>query len=214
VILFLSRSIILYYPLDGDLDDSAARVGVLDSGTFERTNTVAIDEITPTIGMSFQSATECKSFYRKYAIKQGFAIKTRNSKKGSNGMLRYFILTCVREGHHELNIPSTLKMNPTKKFNCSAKISVVLKEGLWTILSFNSSHSHEISPSQSRLFAGNKKIDMHAQRTILINDEAGVRVNKSFRSIVCDAGGYENLTFVEIDVRNFVTKERRLLGKE
>ena len=39
-------------------------------------------------------------------------------------------------------------------------------------------------------------------------------MNKSFHSIVCDVGGYENLTFVERDVRNFVTKERRLLGKE
>lgn len=201
-------------PPDGELDDGAARVGVSDSGTFETTNVVAIDESTPTIGMSFQSDVDCKSFYREYAIKQGFGIKTRNSKKGSDGKLKYFILTCAREGHHKSNIAPTLKTNPTKKIDCSAKITVALKEGLWTILSFNSSHNHEISPSKSRLFAGNKKIDMHAQRTILINDEAGVRVNKSFRSMVCDAGGYENLTFVERDVRNFVAKERRLLGKE
>ena len=122
-------------------------------------------------------------------MKQGFAIKTRNSKKGADGMLKYFILTCAREGHHESNIPPTLKTNPTKKLDCSAKITVALKKGLWTILSFNSCHNHEISPTKSRLFAGNKKIDMHAQRTILINDQAGVRVNKSFRSMVCDAGG-------------------------
>jgi hypothetical protein len=48
----------------------------------------------------------------------------------------------------------------------------------------------------------------------LINDEAGVRVNKSYCSIVCDTDGYENLTFVEKDVRNFMAKARRHLGKE
>jgi hypothetical protein len=201
-------------PPDGELADGAARVDVSDSGTFETTNAVATDKFTPTIGMSFKSVADCKSFYREYAMKQGFAIKTRNSKKGADGMLKYFILTCAREGHHESNIPPTLKTNPTKKLDCSAKITVALKKGLWTILSFNSCHNHEISPTKSRLFAGNKKIDMHAQRTILINDQAGVRVNKSFRSMVCDAGGYENLTFVERDVRNFVAKERHLLGKE
>lgn len=201
-------------PHNEELEDGAPPVGVTQSGTFETTIDVAMDEFTPTIGMSFQSAADCKSFYREYGIKQGFEVKTRNSKKGSDGMLRYFILTCAREGHHESNIPPILKTNPTKKVDCSAKISVALKEGLWTILSFNSSHNHEISPSKSRLFAANKKLDMHAQRTILINDEAGVRVNKSFRSMVCDAGGYENLSFVEKDVRNFVAKERRLLGKE
>jgi len=119
-------------------------------------------------------------------------------------MLRYFILTCAGESHIKSNIPSTVRTNPTKRVNCSTKISMGLKEGVWNILSFIPDHSHEISPGKSRLFAGNKKIDMHAQRKILINDEAGVRVNKSYRSIVCDTSGYENLTFVERDVRNFV----------
>jgi len=55
---------------------------------------------------------------------------------------------------------------------------------------------------------------MHSQRKFLINNEAGVRVYKSYCSIVCDIGGYKSLTFVERDVRNFVDKERRHLEKE
>ena len=55
---------------------------------------------------------------------------------------------------------------------------------------------------------------MHIQRTLKINDEAGVRLNKSYRTLVNAAGGYENLSFVERDVRNYVAKKRRALGKE
>ena len=35
-----------------------------------------------------------------------------------------------------------------------------------------------------------------------MNDEAGVCINKSFQSLVCEAGGFENVPFVERDVRN------------
>ena len=55
---------------------------------------------------------------------------------------------------------------------------------------------------------------MQAKRTLNINDEAGVPVHKSFRSLVSDAGGFENLDFVERDARNYIGQQRRALGKE
>ncbi|KEH24565.1 hypothetical protein MTR_7g115320 [Medicago truncatula] len=51
---------------------------------------------------------------------------------------------------------------------------------------FEPNHSHTISPTKSRLFKANKNMNMHA---IQINDEAGVRINKTFQTIVRDAGG-------------------------
>jgi len=56
-------------------------------------------------------------------------------------------------------------------------------------------------------------MNIHAKRTIQINDVAGVRINKTFQTIVRDAGGYENVAFCERDVRNYVNKERRIIGK-
>jgi len=47
-----------------------------------------------------------------------------------------------------------------------------------------------------------------------INDDVGVRINKTFRSFVFAAGGHENLNFGERDVRNYVAQSRRALGKE
>jgi len=47
-----------------------------------------------------------------------------------------------------------------------------------------------------------------------LNDETRVRTNKTFQSIVHAVEGYHNLPFVERDVRNYVSKQRRALGKE
>jgi len=37
-------------------------------------------------------------------------------------------------------------------------------------------HSHELSPTKSRLFRGNRQINLQVKRTLDITDEVGVRV--------------------------------------
>ena len=86
--------------------------------------------------------------------------------------------------------------------------------GLWYVTQFESNHTHETSPTKSRLFMANKKMNLHVRITIQINDDAGVRINKTFQSLVKDAGGNENIPFCEKDVRNYINKERRAIGKE
>ena len=48
----------------------------------------------------------------------------------------------------------------------------------------------------------------------MINDNAGVRVNSSIKFVIVEAGGYENVTYNQKDVHNFLNKERRLKCKE
>jgi hypothetical protein len=48
----------------------------------------------------------------------------------------------------------------------------------------------------------------------LINDNAGVRINSTIKSAIVEAGGYENVTYNQKDVRNFLDKERRLKCRE
>uniref|UniRef100_A0A2N9GLQ3 MULE transposase domain-containing protein n=1 Tax=Fagus sylvatica TaxID=28930 RepID=A0A2N9GLQ3_FAGSY len=84
----------------------------------------------------------------------------------------------------------------------------------WRILSFIENHNHDLSPSKSRHFAAFRHISMDTKRRLLINDNAGVRVNNSIKSSIDEAGGYENVTYNQKDVRNFLDKERRLKCKE
>jgi hypothetical protein len=57
-------------------------------------------------------------------------------------------------------------------------------------------------------------MNLHIRKTIEVNDDAGVTINKTFQSLVKDAGGHENIPFCERDVRNYINKERRAIGKE
>ena len=54
----------------------------------------------PTVGMRFQSAEEVKSFYKQHAVKCGFGVRTRTSKKDDDNQLCYLKLVCSREGKY------------------------------------------------------------------------------------------------------------------
>lgn len=47
-----------------------------------------------------------------------------------------------------------------------------------------------------------------------INDKAGIRVAQNFASVVVKAGGFENVSFIERDVRNHIVQARRVQLKE
>uniref|UniRef100_A0A2N9IE97 Protein FAR1-RELATED SEQUENCE n=1 Tax=Fagus sylvatica TaxID=28930 RepID=A0A2N9IE97_FAGSY len=63
-------------------------------------------------------------------------------------------------------------------------------------------------------FAAFRHISTDTRRRLLINDNAGVRINSSIKASIVEAGGYENVTYNQRDVRNFLEKERRLKCKE
>ena len=109
-------------------------------------------------------------------------------------------------------IPTEVNIQPTQTIECPARIIVGIKNGKWYIMFVHEEHSHDLSPTKSRLFQGNRRINLHTKRVPDMNDDVGLRINKSFYSFISAAG--DNLEFVERDVRNYVGKQRRVLGKE
>jgi len=170
-------------------------------------------ELEPVVGMSFNSAADARNFYRKYDIQKRFGIRTRTSKKGPDNELRYLLLVCGREGTYVSSIPAEVATKPTQSVKCGAHITVGKKDGKWFIMSVSNHHCHDLSPTKLRLFHGNRQMNLQAKRTLDMNDEAGVRVNKSYRSLVTSVGGYDNMEFTERDVRNYIGHQRRALCK-
>ncbi|XP_022858320.1 protein FAR1-RELATED SEQUENCE 5-like [Olea europaea var. sylvestris] len=70
-------------------------------------------------------------------------------------------------------------------------------------------HNHKTSPSKSRLYRCNRQLSERVKRQLEVNDIAGIPLHKSFNSTVV-AGGFDNMTCVEKDCRNFIEKVRRL----
>ncbi|XP_073223414.1 protein FAR1-RELATED SEQUENCE 5-like [Cicer arietinum] len=186
----------------GTIEDEGIRVDNLDDDD----NTCCWE---PATGMRFSCLDEVKSFYEEYASKKGFGWKVRFSRKWQDGELCYLILSWSREWSKVSKVSCTLKTLPTKVNNGPAEIVINLdQDGLLYITKFEPDPTRETSPTKARLFKANKKMNLHVKRTIQINDDAGMRINKIFQSLVKDAGGHENVPFCERDVRNYVNKER------
>ncbi|KAF5467046.1 hypothetical protein F2P56_016912 [Juglans regia] len=55
-----------------------------------------------------------------------------------------------------------------------------------------------------------REVSESVKRVLDTNDLAGIRLNKSYGSLVVGAGGFENLPFLEKDCRNYIDKARHL----
>uniref|UniRef100_A0A2N9GD52 Protein FAR1-RELATED SEQUENCE n=1 Tax=Fagus sylvatica TaxID=28930 RepID=A0A2N9GD52_FAGSY len=173
--------------------------------------------IEPRVGMEFDSLQQVIEFYKHYAYSKGFATMTRNSRKNKGfSETSYVNLKCNREGRYSSSVDDPSKKRSTIKNACEAgiKASMDITDKKWRILSFIEDHNHDLSPSKSRHFAAFRHISTDTRRRLLINDNAGVRINSSIKASIVEAGGYENVTYNQRDVRNFLEKERRLKCKE
>ena len=94
------------------------------------------------------------------------------------------------------------------------KASMDSTDRKWRILGFIENHNHDLSPNKSMHFATFRRISTDTKCRLLINDNAGVRVNNSIKSSIVEAGGYENVTYNEKYVCNFLDKEHRLKCRE
>uniref|UniRef100_A0A2N9EMN5 Protein FAR1-RELATED SEQUENCE n=1 Tax=Fagus sylvatica TaxID=28930 RepID=A0A2N9EMN5_FAGSY len=180
--------------------------------------------IEPRVGMEFDSLQQIIEFYKNYAYSKGFATMTRSSRKNKGFTeTSYINLKCNREGRYSSLVDDPSKKRSTIKNACEAgiKASLDITDHKWRILSFIENHNHDLSPSKSRHFAAFRHISTDTRRRLLINDNAGVRINSNIKASIVEAGGYdveaggyENVTYNQRDVRNFLEKERRLKCKE
>ncbi|RYR30969.1 hypothetical protein Ahy_B01g055762 [Arachis hypogaea] len=56
------------------------------------------------------------------------------------------------------------------------------------------------------MFSANRQLSMHLKDLIQQNDQAGIRPSKTYQALANVAGGPANLTFIEKDVRNYISQ--------
>ncbi|XP_042983428.1 protein FAR1-RELATED SEQUENCE 5-like [Carya illinoinensis] len=174
----------------------------------EQDNNETVEE--PKVGMTFSSVEEVWSYYMKYGKQKGFGVCKRNSKQGDDGNVRWFTLVCARQGTSKSKAANVLKPRQTEKIGCMARINATLNdEGGYTLSKVNLDHTHVCSPEKARHFRCFKKVNARVSKRFKINDEAGIRMKKNFKSLVVEAKGYENVPFEE-ERRNNIDNERQL----
>ncbi|KAF5444983.1 hypothetical protein F2P56_034074 [Juglans regia] len=109
-----------------------------------------------------------------------------------DGTVKYVTMECACGGKARNRASNVSKPRPTSKTDCKARMNVMLKDGKLC----------------------NKEVNESVRRVLDTNDQAGIRMNNSFHTLVTEAGGFENVPFREKDCRNYIDKARHLcLGK-
>ncbi|XBJ23490.1 hypothetical protein VPH35_001621 [Triticum aestivum] len=194
--------------LDED-DEDAFIVEEIGDSSDER-QVEPIMTLEPKKGMVFDSEDDAVRFYKGYAKKKGFGVMRRTTRYGEDNMVTYFTLACSRQGKTQCSAKNSFMPNPSTRMQCPAKSNFSRREEKFCITSLTLDHNHPISPSKSRFLRCHKKLDLHSKRRLELNDQAGIRMNKNFGSLVMEAGGYGNLEFGEKECRNYLQEKRRL----
>uniref|UniRef100_J3LBW7 Protein FAR1-RELATED SEQUENCE n=1 Tax=Oryza brachyantha TaxID=4533 RepID=J3LBW7_ORYBR len=160
-------------------------------------------------GMLFDSEDSATCFYKSCARKIGFGVIRRGSKKIEDGKVRYFTLACSRQGKAQYTSTNKFKPNPSTRQQCPTKVNFYLHDEKFCISTLTLDHNHAVSPSARHLRC-HKELDLQAKRRLELNDQAGIRINKDFSSLVMQAGGYENLQFGQKDCRNYLQDVQKL----
>ncbi|XP_042940728.1 uncharacterized protein LOC122275650 isoform X2 [Carya illinoinensis] len=168
----------------------------------------------PKVGMVFKDEEELNCYYKRYGQECGFGIMTQRSHRFEDGSIKYVTLGCARGGKARNRTSNVAKPRPTSKTDCKARINAMFIDGVLKVSTVNNSHNHGLSPQKARFFRCNREVSESVKRVLDTNDQAGIRMNKSFAALVQEAGGFENLPFNEKDCRNYIHKAHHLrLGK-
>ena len=101
--------------------------------------------------------------------------------------------------------------NKNKNLRCKAKINATCcPDGKFTLTTIMLDHVHTLSLGKARYFRNHKKMDSYVKRRLELNDKAGIRISKNYKSIIIEVEGFEKFPFGEKDYRNHVDKVRRL----
>ncbi|KAG2726407.1 hypothetical protein I3760_01G111200 [Carya illinoinensis] len=143
----------------------------------------------PKSGMEFNTFEDLLVYYKQYAKSSGFGVMTQRSERADDQSVRYVTLGCARGGKARIKSSNPANPRPTGKTDCKTRINALRIEGKMRLTTVNNAHNHVISPQKSRFFRCNREVSETVKRVLDTNDLAGIRMNKSYGSLVVGAGG-------------------------
>ncbi|KAK9944460.1 hypothetical protein M0R45_010028 [Rubus argutus] len=160
--------------------------------------------------MEFDSDLSAYSFYLEYGKITWFAaskIACRRSKATLEWVEAKF--ACTRYGTKRKT--DARNPRPCMKIDCKAMLHIKRRQnGKWLVENFVKEHNHELSPDNVHYFPCYRKIAAGDEHNISTLHSVGVKASKIFAALAKQYGGYQNIGFLEKDMRNLLDKQRRL----
>ncbi|XP_040993336.1 protein FAR-RED IMPAIRED RESPONSE 1-like [Juglans microcarpa x Juglans regia] len=168
----------------------------------------------PKSRMKFNSFEELIVYYKQYGKKSRFGVMIKMIDNGDDGTVRYVTIGCACGGKARNRTLNVARPCPTGKTEYKVKINALKINRKFRLTTVHNIHNYDLSSNKSRFFRCNREVGDSIKRVIDINEMTGIRMNKSFGSLVIGVGGFKNLPFLENDCRNYIDKARHLrLGK-
>ncbi|KAG8386873.1 hypothetical protein BUALT_Bualt03G0194200 [Buddleja alternifolia] len=160
--------------------------------------------IPPSIGVNFECYEDAYDFYHLRAKILGFGVRVKNPYKAKNSQEKQgVVICCVHEGYKEDNEVSNPR--PGKRIGCQAMMRIKLKTlRKWVATEVILDHNYNTSPSSARFYKSHKNMSTSIMKKLESNSDHGIRINKTYHSLMVQAGGPEKLDFDEKDVRNYI----------
>ncbi|XP_026398365.1 protein FAR1-RELATED SEQUENCE 5-like [Papaver somniferum] len=194
----------LILSVDGgvSLDDTEKEAG-------EKTQNTDEDEWY--IGKKFETHDDLFRAYKAYAKREGFAVRKRTNWRNEEGIIKSVMYVCNRSVNPVNKTKNIAKHRKSNCCDCKAYVTARLDdEDKWEISQLKLDHNHTYDPSLSRHYRQHRKVEPHVLRTIDLNDQSGIPMEKTFRSVVNQYGGYDKVDCSEKDCRNALAEIRRL----
>ncbi|KAF5464333.1 hypothetical protein F2P56_014417 [Juglans regia] len=156
----------------------------------------------PKAEMEFDFFEELMSYYKIYAKKCGFGSMTQRSERDDEGSVKYVTLGCARGGKARNRTMNVAKPRPTGKTDCKTMINVLKVKRKMRLTTVHNTHNHGLSPQKSRFFRCNREVSETVKRVLDTNDLTGIRMNKSFGSLVVGGTGALRDYFCRMQYKN------------
>ncbi|KAM0873841.1 hypothetical protein ACQ4PT_037811 [Festuca glaucescens] len=109
--------------------------------------------VDPYIDMEFESLESAKTFYYSYAIRVGFEVRVRQSRKSQDESLKMLKLVCSRHRYHsgrEIGGDDNKRVQSSDpcRDGCDAQFEIIRKEkAVWIVSKLILEHTHELRPA-------------------------------------------------------------------
>ncbi|XP_042988798.1 protein FAR1-RELATED SEQUENCE 5-like [Carya illinoinensis] len=200
-------------------DGVNVEVEVEDGDEVNKISSSSSSLIEPFVGKEFDEVEDAQAFYKAYARRTGFAMRTNHTRLSKDD--RKLILVeyvCSREGFRresrkqiERRIPEPAET----KIGCKATMCIKKDCQKWTVCKFIREHNHELlTPRSTSLFRGHRGVTRVQKKLILTLNESGVPTRKIMSVLSKESGGDFNVGCIGKDVENFLGNKRRKLFEE
>ncbi|KAG9446980.1 hypothetical protein H6P81_013108 [Aristolochia fimbriata] len=173
-----------------------------------------VDDPVPREGLIFQDLDEAYQYYNKYAWINGFSIQKGNMVRRKNGVPHFRSFVCSKEGkrREDKRRQSVQAPHPETRIGCEACMALSINsDGTYKVSRFKEEHNHPVvgSPTKRQFLASQRCINGVQATQIEFASSSGIAPTQAYELQSRQAGGRENLGFLNIDLKNYLRHKRK-----